>query len=131
MEEAFNGCRSHGKREKSEDDPIRNAHGSKDPKLSDTKLNEPKFVDPKFSDPNSMTPAHAAKSPTRVPLTDGMPRGTFRSSAAQLPGGGLARAVACSSEFLRGNPLHTACRRNPAPCPVGRCRPARSARNPV
>jgi hypothetical protein len=59
MKEAFDGRRSHGKREKSEDDPVRNAHGSKDPKLSDTKLNDPKFVDPKFSDPNSMTPAHA------------------------------------------------------------------------
>jgi len=33
MEEAFNGCRSHGKREESEDDPVRKAHGFTDPKL--------------------------------------------------------------------------------------------------
>jgi hypothetical protein len=59
MEEALDGCRSHGKREKSEDDPVRNAHGSKDPKLNDPKFVDPKLSDPKFSDPNSMTPAHA------------------------------------------------------------------------
>src|ERR1019366_9217245 len=50
-----------------------------------------------------------AKSPTRVPLTDDTPRGTFRWCAAQLLGGGRARAVVCSSEFLRGSPVHTAC----------------------
>jgi hypothetical protein len=26
MEEAFNGCRDHGKHQKAEDDPVRNAH---------------------------------------------------------------------------------------------------------
>jgi hypothetical protein len=28
VEEAFNGCRSHGEYQKPEDDPVRNAHGS-------------------------------------------------------------------------------------------------------
>src|SRR5208337_4536529 len=29
MEEAFDGCRSHGEYQKAEDDPVRNAHGSR------------------------------------------------------------------------------------------------------
>src|SRR5208282_3623412 len=72
-----------------------------------------------------------AKSPTRDPSTDDTPRGTFRLSATQLLGEGQAPAVVCSSGFLRGSPLHTACHRNSALCPVDRCRPARSARNRV
>src|SRR5579862_7977037 len=71
------------------------------------------------------------KSPARVPSTDDMPRDTFRLSAARPLGGGLARAVFCPSEFLRGNPVHIACRRNLAPCRSGNYERARSARNPA
>src|ERR1700687_2620845 len=90
------------------------------------------MVQDELNDPSDQRSERTrAKSPTRVPSTDDTPRGTFRWCAAQLLGGGPARAVVCSSEFLRGSPVHTACRKNPAPCPVDRCRPARSAKNPV
>src|SRR5260370_21781037 len=59
MEEAFDGCPGHGKHQKRQDDPVRNAHGSVIRK-SVIRSSAIQCAEIRIQWSNSMTPAHAA-----------------------------------------------------------------------
>src|SRR5260370_5592645 len=76
MEEAFDGCPGHGKHQKRQDDPVRNAHGSVIRK-SVIRSSAIQCAEIRIKWSNSMQQPQAGKIPNSLPATYRISRGTF------------------------------------------------------